>query len=81
MKTSSCHLLLQKKGNVFRSCSELAHLGWQIGFIDTKKGQKKFLAAPKMVSYSQLPAVKKDTIFSAARKFFGTLLFRDGFRL
>ena len=63
-------LITAKKGNVFRSCSELAHLGWQIGFIGTKKGQKNFLAAPKMVSFSQLPAVKKDAIFGAATKVF-----------
>ena len=30
-----------------------------------------------MVSFSQLPSVKKDIIFGAARK---TFLFRDGFR-
>ena len=34
-----------------------------------------FLAAPKMVSFSQLPAVKKDTIFDAGRKFFGPSYF------
>ena len=34
-----------------------------------------FLAAPKMVSFSQLPAVKKDTIFGAARKNFGPSYF------
>ena len=28
-----------------------------------------------MVSFSQLPAVKKDTIFGAARKFFGPSYF------
>jgi hypothetical protein len=38
-----------------------------------------FLAAPKMVSFSQLPAVTKDTIFGAARNFFWPFLFRDGF--
>ena len=36
---------------------------------------KNFLAAPKMVSISQLPAVKKDLIFGAARKFFGPSYF------
>ena len=41
-----------------------------------KKGQKKFyLAAPKMVSFSQLPAVKKPTIFGAARKVSGPSYF------
>ena len=34
-----------------------------------------FLAAPKMVSFSQLPAVTKDTIFGAARNFFGPSYF------
>ena len=29
----------------------------------------------KMASFSQLPAVKKDTIFGAARKFFGPSYF------
>ena len=33
---------------------------------------KDFLAAPKMVSFCQLPAVKEDTIFGIARNFFGT---------
>ena len=33
------------------------------------------LAAPKMMSFSQLPAVKKDTIFGAARKIFGSSYF------
>ena len=32
---------------------------------------KKFLAAPKMVSFSQLPAVKKGHHFGAARNIFG----------
>ena len=40
-----------------------------------KKKPKKILAAPKMMSFSQLPAVKKDTIFGAARKFFGPSYF------
>ena len=39
-----------------------------------KKGQK-ILGAPKTVSFSQLPAVKKDTIFGAARKNFGPSYF------
>ena len=39
------------------------------------EGPKSFLAAPKMASFSQLPAVKKDTIFAAARKFFGPSYF------
>ena len=34
-----------------------------------------FLAAPKMVSFLQLAAEKKDTIFGAARKFFGPSYF------
>ena len=34
-----------------------------------------FLAAPKTVSFSQLPAVKEDTIFGVARKFFGPSYF------
>ena len=34
-----------------------------------------FLAAPKMVSFSQLPTFKKDTIFGASRKFFGSSYF------
>ena len=33
------------------------------------------LAAPKMISFSQLPTVKKDIIFSAARKLFGPSYF------
>ena len=33
-----------------------------------------------MVSFSQLPAVTKDTIFGAARKNVRPFLFRDGFR-
>ena len=34
------------------------------------KGPKIFVAAPKMVSFSQLPAVKKDIILGEARKIF-----------
>ena len=33
------------------------------------------LAAPKMVSFSQLPAVKKGTIFGVVRKLFGPFYF------
>jgi hypothetical protein len=33
------------------------------------------LAAPKMMSFSQLPAVKKDTILGAARTFSGPSYF------
>ena len=40
---------------------------------------EKILAAPKMVSFSHLPAVKKETIFGAARKIFWPFLFCDGF--
>ena len=40
-----------------------------------KKGQKCFLAATKMLFFSQLPVVKKDTIFDTARQFFGPSLF------
>ena len=36
---------------------------------------KNFLAALKMVSFSQLPAAKKDTIFGSARNFFGPSYF------
>jgi hypothetical protein len=36
---------------------------------------KNVLAAPKMVSFSQLPAVKKTTIFGAARQHFGPSYF------
>ena len=43
------------------------------------EGPKKFLAAHKMVSFSQLPAVKKDTIFGAARKMFGPSYFVTAF--
>ena len=43
--------------------------------VTKQEGPKKFLAAPKMVSFSQLPAVKKDTIFGAARKKFGPSFF------
>ena len=35
-----------------------------------KKGLNSFLAAPKMLSFSKLSAVKKDTVFGAARKNF-----------
>ena len=34
-----------------------------------------FLAAPKIMSFSQLTAVKNPTIFGAARKFFGPSYF------
>ena len=34
-----------------------------------------------MVSFSQLPAVKKDILFGAVRKMFRSFLFRDGFGL
>ena len=34
-----------------------------------------FLAATKMVSFSQVPAVQKDTIFGAAGKIFGSSYF------
>ena len=43
--------------------------------LQNKKGRKKILAAPKMVSFSQLPAEKKDTIFGAARNCFGPSYF------
>ena len=39
--------------------------------VTNQEEPKKILGAPKMVVFSQLPAVKKDTIFGAARKFFG----------
>ena len=39
--------------------------------IENTKNLLLFLSAPKMVSFSQLPAVQKDTIFGAARKVFG----------
>ena len=39
--------------------------------VTKQEAPKMFLAAPKMVSFSQLLAVKKDTIFVAARKIFG----------
>ena len=38
--------------------------------ITKEEGPKNFLAAPKMVSSPQLPAVKKNTIFGAARNYF-----------
>ena len=38
--------------------------------VTNQEEPKKILGAPKMVVFSQLPAVKKDTIFGAARKFF-----------
>ena len=44
-----------------------------------KKSQKFVWAALKMVSFSQLPAVKKDTIFSAALTNFRPFLFCDCF--
>ena len=37
------------------------------------------LAAPKIMSFSQLPAVKKDTIFGAAQTNFRSYLFYDSF--
>ena len=37
------------------------------------KKDQHFLAAPKRVSFSHLPAVKKDTIFGAASYFVTTL--------
>ena len=43
--------------------------------ITKYEGPKFFLVAPKMMSFSQLPAVKKDTIFGAARKMFGFFYF------
>ena len=44
-----------------------------------KKSQKFVWAALKMVSFSQLPAVKKDTIFSSALTNFRPFLFCDCF--
>ena len=41
--------------------------------------QKFVSAAPKMVSFSQLPAVKNDTIFGGAETNFGPFLFCDCF--
>ena len=38
-----------------------------------------FLAVPKMVSFSQLPTVKKDAIFGAARKIFDSYFVCDSF--
>ena len=49
--------------------------------ITKLEGLKIYLPAPKMVSFPQLPAVKKDTIFGAARKFFGPFLFHDGLKI
>ena len=43
--------------------------------VTKKEGPKSFLAAPKTASFSQLPAVKKPTIFGAVRKFFGPSFF------
>ena len=53
---------------------------FQVTKIGTKavtklEGQKIFLAAPKMVSFSRLPAAKKDTLFGKDRKDFGTFYF------
>ena len=46
-----------------------------------KKGRKFVSAAPKMVSFSQLPALKKDTIFGAAETNFRPFLFCDCFSM
>ena len=43
--------------------------------ITKQVGLQKFLAAPKMVSFSQLPTVEKDTISNAARKLVGPFYF------
>ena len=43
--------------------------------VTKQEGPKFFLAAPKMVSFSQLPAVKKGPMFGATRKFFGPSYF------
>ena len=47
--------------------------------ITKEEEPKNFLAAPKMVSFSQLLAVKKEITFDPARKFFDPPLICDGF--
>ena len=44
-----------------------------------RKDQKFVSGAPKMASFSQLPAVKKDTIFGAGQTNFRPFLFSDCF--
>ena len=39
--------------------------------VTKKEGPKDFLDAPKIVSFSQLPAVKNNIIFAAVRIIFG----------
>ena len=58
---------------VYKSCAWWA-ISKNAKAVTKKEGPKKFLAAPKMVSFSQLPAVKIDTIFGATRKFLALLI-------
>ena len=66
---------------VWQASTSCSLFGFQLQNCDYDKavtnleGPKIFLAAPKMVSFPQLPAVKKDTIFGVARKFFGPSYF------
>ena len=46
--------------------------------VTKKEGPKDFLDAPKIVSFSQLPAVKKDIIFGAAK---GQLISKVNFKV
>ena len=43
--------------------------------VSQKKSGARFLRLRALVSFSQLPAVKKDTILGAARRFFGPSYF------
>ena len=42
--------------------------------VTKKEGPKNFLFAPKMVSFSQLPAVKKDNFLLQLEKFSALLI-------
>ena len=79
MMTSCCHFLQQKSSGAARKKEEggpEAHfkkskaiiLEFWILVCIKLKGPKNFLAALKIVSFLQLSAEKKDTIFEAARK-------------
>ena len=47
--------------------------------VTNYEGLKHFLAAPKMVSFVSAASCKKDTIFGAARIFFGPSYFVTAF--
>ena len=71
------HMFIHKSDFFFENVDEKKKKSklfkWSVtlGKAVTKEEESKnFLAAPKKVSFSQVPPVKKDTIFGAAIKIF-----------